>query len=239
MIPFADLRKQHAQLRQELESAVAGVLCEADFILGGRVAAFEESFAAYCNAAEAVGVNSGTSALHLALLAAGVGPGDEVVVPAFTFVATAAAVGYTGARPVLADINPGSFTLDPDALAAVLHPRTRAVVPVHLYGHPADMDPILAVARRNNLAVIEDAAQAHGAEYKGRRVGSLGDAGCFSFYPSKNLGACGEAGMVVTSRPEWARSIRRMRSWGETKPSHHAGAGSITGWTHSRGRCSP
>lgn len=215
MIPFANLRKQHVGIQAELTEAVASVLADADFSLGRRVAAFEEGFAAFCQTTQAVGVNSGTSALHLALLAAGVGPGDEVILPAFTFIATAAAVSYTGAQPVLADVMPDTLTLNPDAVLRRLSPRTKAIIPVHLYGHPADMDPILAIARRHGLAVIEDAAQAHGAEYNGRRVGSLGDAGCFSFYPAKNLGACGEAGIVVTNRSDWASVIRQLRSWGE------------------------
>lgn len=225
MIPFADLSKQHARLLGELEPVIADVLTRGQFVLGSRVASFEAAFAAYCGAAEGIGVNSGTSALHLALLAAGVGPGDEVITTAFTFVATAAAIAYTGARPRLVDIEPGSFTIDADRIEAAITPRTRAIVPVHLYGQPADMAPILDVARRRGLAVIEDAAQAHGAEYGGRRAGSLGDAGCFSFYPSKNLGACGEAGMVVTSHPGWARAIRALRDWGEGPPYQHESRG--------------
>jgi dTDP-4-amino-4,6-dideoxygalactose transaminase len=150
-----------------------------------------------------------------------VGPGDEVITTAFTFVATVAAIGYTGARPVLVDISPGSFTIDPGRIEAAITPRTRAIVPVHLYGQPADMDPILDIARRHRLAVIEDACQAHGAEYRGRRVGSLGDAGCFSFYPSKNLGACGEGGMLVTSNPEVAQQVRLLRDWGQSGSYQH------------------
>jgi dTDP-4-amino-4,6-dideoxygalactose transaminase len=170
-------------------------------------------------------VSSGTSALHLALLAARVQPGDEVITTAFTFVATVAAIGYAGARPVLVDIAPDSFTIDPERIEAAITPRTRAIVPVHLYGQPADMAAILDIARRHGLAVIEDACQAHGAEYQGQRVGSLGDAGCFSFYPSKNLGACGEGGMVVTSNPEIARELRSLRDWGRTARTPHAAPG--------------
>jgi dTDP-4-amino-4,6-dideoxygalactose transaminase len=225
MIPFADLPRQHARLRGELEPAIADVLTSGQFVLGPRVAAFEAAFAAYCGAAEGIGVSSGTSALHLALLAAGVGPGDDVITTAFTFTATAAAIAYTGARPVLVDIEPGSFTIAAAGIEAAITPRTRAILPVHLYGQPADMDPILDVARRHGLAVIEDAAQAHGAQYKGRRAGSLGDAGCFSFYPSKNLGACGEAGMVVTSEAGWARRIRALRDWGEGAQYQHESRG--------------
>jgi dTDP-4-amino-4,6-dideoxygalactose transaminase len=225
MIPFADLVAQHAAIRLELDAAIADVLDRAEFVLGNRVVEFERAFAEYCGGAEGIGVNSGTSALHLALLAAGVGPGDEVITTAFTFVATVAAIGYTGARPVLVDIDPGTLTIDPAQVERAITPRTKAIVPVHLYGHPADMDPILEIARRHPVAVIEDASQAHGAEYQGRRVGGLGDAGCFSFYPSKNLGACGEAGMVVTNRPEWASRIRRLRDWGQAGAYHHVEPG--------------
>lgn len=215
MIPLANLAKQHESVRREIESQFSQILASGEFILGKHVAEFEDAFAAYCGAGYAIGVNSGTSALHVALLAAGVGRGHEVITTAFTFTATAAAISYTGARPVLVDIDPETFTIDPARIEAAITPRTRAILPVHIYGHPADMDPILDIARRHGLAVIEDAAQAHGAEYKGRRVGSLGDAGCFSFYPSKNLGACGEAGIVVTNRPDWAKSARSIRDWGD------------------------
>ncbi len=214
MIPWVNLARQQERLAGELNAAAAAVIGEADFILGKRVAALESRFAAYCGVSQGVGVNSGTSALHLALLAAGVGPGDEVITTAFTFMATLAAIGYTGARPVLVDIAPETFTLEVAALEGAITERTRAIVPVHLYGHPADMDAVMAVARRHGLAVIEDAAQAHGAEYKGRKAGSLGDAGCFSFYPSKNLGACGEGGMVVTGSEEFAERVRGLRNWG-------------------------
>jgi dTDP-4-amino-4,6-dideoxygalactose transaminase len=168
-----------------------------------------------------VGVNSGTSALHLALLAAGIGPGDEVITTPFTFVATVSAICYAGARPVFADIDPQSYSLSPDAVARVIGPRTRAIIPVHLYGQPADMDPLLALAKRHGLVVIEDAAQAHGAEYKGFRAGSLGDLACFSFYPGKNLGAYGEGGMVTTDNPDYARTMRMLRDWGAEKKYEH------------------
>jgi len=214
VIPFANLAKQHARLRDELAPVVADVLASGEFVLGPHVARFEAAFARYTGAAHAIGVNSGTSALHLALLAAGVGAGDEVIVPAFSFAATAAAVGYTGARPAFVDIDPATFTIDPALIEAAISPRTRAIVPVHLYGHPAAMDAILAIARDRDLRVIEDAAQAHGASWRGRHAGTLGDAGCFSFYPSKNLGAAGEGGMVVTGRAEWAERIRALRNWG-------------------------
>jgi dTDP-4-amino-4,6-dideoxygalactose transaminase len=168
-----------------------------------------------------MGVNTGTSALHLALLAAGVGKGDEVITVPFTFVATVSAIDYTGAKTVFVDIDPVTFTMDPAQVEAAITPRTKAIIPVHLYGQSADMDPILAIAKKHGLVVIEDAAQAHGAEYKGRRCGSMGDMGCFSFYPGKNLGAAGEGGMVVTANPEFARTIRMLRDWGAEKKYHH------------------
>jgi dTDP-4-amino-4,6-dideoxygalactose transaminase len=197
------------------------VLDSCHFTLGPEVAKFEEEFAAYSGTGIGVGVNTGTSALHLALLAADIGPGDEVITVPFTFVATVAAIRYTGATPVFVDIDPRTFTMDPAGLEAAITERTKAIMPVHLYGQAADMDPILAIARRHGLLVIEDAAQAHGAEYKGRRAGSMGDMGCFSFYPGKNLGAYGEGGMVVTDSPEFARKIRMLRDWGaETKYQH-------------------
>ena len=221
MIPFVDLKAQYASIKDEVAVAIQGVLDSCQFTLGSEVFAFEKEFAAYCNVDDAVGVNSGTSALHLALLAAGIGPGDEVITVPFTFVATAAAIHYTGATPVYVDINPKTFTLDHAKLEASITSKTRAVIPVHLYGQPADMDPIVQVARKHGLVVIEDAAQAHGAEYKGRRVGSLGDMACFSFYPGKNLGAYGEAGIVTTDHPEYAKKIRMLRDWGAEQKYHH------------------
>jgi dTDP-4-amino-4,6-dideoxygalactose transaminase len=194
---------------------------QTQFILGPPVASFEKQFAAFCGTKEAVGVSSGTSALHLALLAAGVGPGDEVITVPYTFVATVAAIEYAGARPVLVDVEPGYWTMDPARLEGAITPRTKAIMPVHLYGQPADMDPILEIARRHGITVIEDAAQAHGAEYKGRRCGSLGRMACFSFYPGKNLGAYGEGGAVVTDDPALAARIRLLRSWGEEVRYEH------------------
>ena len=225
MIPLVDLQAQYASIKDEIDTAVLGVLASGKFALGPEVDAFEEEFAAYCGTRYGVAVNSGTSALHLALLAAGVGPGDEVITVPFTFVATVAAIRYVGATPVLVDIEPETCTLDVTRLADVITPRTKAVIPVHLYGQSADMDPLLALARRHGLAVIEDAAQAHGAEYRGRRVGSLGDLGCFSFYPGKNLGAYGEGGFVVTNDEGLAKSIRSLRSWGESRRYHYMSAG--------------
>jgi len=221
MIPFVDLKAQYAGIKDEVNVAIQGILESCQFTLGSEVAAFEEEFATYCQAQYGIGVNTGTSALHLALLAAGIGPGDEVITVPFTFVATVAAIYYTGATPVFVDINPRTFTIDVEAIEGAITERTKAILPVHLYGQPADMDPILEIAKRHGLIVIEDAAQAHGAEYKGKRVGSLGDMGCFSFYPGKNLGAYGEGGMVVTSNAEYTRTIRMLRDWGAEQKYHH------------------
>jgi dTDP-4-amino-4,6-dideoxygalactose transaminase len=220
-VPYLDLKAQYQSIKAEIDAAVARVLDSAQFILGAEVAGFEQDFAAYCGAAECIALNSGTSALHLALLAAGVGPGDEVITVPFTFVASVAAVLYAGAQPVLVDIDPRSFNMDPSALEAAISPRTKAIMPVHLYGQSADMDPIMEVARRHGLIVIEDAAQAHGSKYKGRPVGSIGDIGCFSFYPAKNLGAYGEGGAVTTNNPEYAKTIRMLRDWGQDGKYHH------------------
>ena len=222
MIPYADLRRQYRAIKPEIDEAVLRVLDSTQFILGEEVAAFEREFAAYCGTADAIGVNSGTSALHLALLAADIGPGDDVITVPFTFVATAAAIVYTGATPVFVDIDPETFTMAPAAIEQVITPRTKAIMPVHLYGHAADMDPILDIARRRGLVVIEDAAQAHGAAYKGRPCGSMGVMAAFSFYPGKNLGAYGEGGAVVTSDPALAKKIRVMRSWGEERRYEHS-----------------
>jgi dTDP-4-amino-4,6-dideoxygalactose transaminase/acetyltransferase-like isoleucine patch superfamily enzyme len=220
-VPLVDLKAQYRTIQDEVRTALDRVLESSAFVLGEEVAAFEREFAASCQAAEAVALNTGTSALHLALLAAGIGPGDEVITVPFTFVATAAAVIYAGARPVFVDIEPRSFTMDPAKIEAAITPRTRAIMPVHLYGQPADLDPILAIARRHGLVVIEDACQAHAAEYKGRRVGALGDLGAFSFYPGKNLGAYGEGGALVTNNPEYARTVRSLRDWGQDRKYHH------------------
>ena len=221
MVPFIDLKAQHRAIRGELDEAIHRALDDTAFILGSEVAAFEAEFAAACGASFGIGTNSGTSALHLALLAAAVGPGDEVITTPFTFIATVAAIGYTGATPVLADIDPRTFNIDPARVEAAVTPRTKAVLPVHLYGQPADMDPILEIARRRGLVVVEDAAQAHAAEYKGRRAGSLGDLAGFSFYPTKNLGACGEGGMVTTNQAGDARAVRLLRDWGTDRKYEH------------------
>jgi dTDP-4-amino-4,6-dideoxygalactose transaminase len=221
VIPFVDLKAQYAGIKDEIAVAIQGVLESCQFTLGSEVAALEKEFAVYSGAREAMGVNSGTSALHLALLAADIGPGDEVITVPFTFVATAAAIHYTGATPVYVDIDPKTFNMDPAKVEAAITRNTRAIMPVHLYGQPADMGPIVEIARRHGLIVIEDAAQAHGAEYKGRRVGSLADMACFSFYPGKNLGAYGEAGMVTTDNPDYAKRIRMLRDWGAEQKYHH------------------
>jgi dTDP-4-amino-4,6-dideoxygalactose transaminase len=221
MIPFVDLRSQYAGLKAEIHAAISHILESTQFVLGEEVERFEREFAAMHHAEHAIAVNSGTSALHLALLGAGVGPGDEVITVPFTFVATAAAIGYTGARPVFVDIDPATFTMDVNKLARAITPKTKAILPVHLYGHPADMDPILDIAAEHGVTVIEDACQAHAAAYKGRPVGALGRAGCFSFYPGKNLGAYGEGGMVVTDNAAIAKQIRMLRDWGSEKKYHH------------------
>ena len=215
MILLHDIRSQHAAVRAELDAAVARVLGTSQFILGPEVAALEDEFSAYCHAAHGVGVNSGTSALHLAVLAAGIGPGDEVITVPYTFFATVAAIGYAGATAVFADIDPRTFNIDVTQIESRITVKTRAILLVHLYGQPAAMDPILDIARRHKLIVIEDAAQAHGAEYNGRRVGGIGDIGCFSFYPTKNLGAAGEGGMLVTNNPDYARKARLLRDWAQ------------------------
>ncbi len=220
-IPFGDLRSQYRAIKSDIDAAVLRVLDSTQFVLGDEVAAFEREFASYCHTSDSIAVNTGTSALQVALLAAGIGPGDEVITVPFTFVASVAAIEYTGARPVLVDIDPVSYTMDPAAIEAAITPRTRAIMPVHLFGQPADMDPILDIARRRGLVVVEDAAQAHGADYNGRRCGSMGDLAGFSFYPGKNLGAYGEGGGVTTSNAEFARKIRLLRSWGEETRYEH------------------
>ena len=221
MIPFVDLKAQYHSIKPEIDAAIQGVLESCAFTLGPDVVELEKEYAAYCNNTYAAGVNNGTSALHLALLAAGVGPGDEVITIPHTFVASAAAIYYTGATIKLCDIDPVTYTMDPVALEAAITPRTKAIIPVHLYGQMADMDPIMALAKKHGLIVLEDAAQAHGAEYKGKRAGSIGDLAGFSFYPGKNLGAAGEGGMVVTGNPEFNRKVRMLRDWGAEKKYHH------------------
>jgi len=220
-VPFFDLGPQSHALQAEIDTALRRVIDSAAFTGGPEVALFEESFAAYCISAQCVGVSSGTSALHLALCAAGVGPGDEVITTPLTFVATVAAIEYCGATPVLVDCAPESLTLDPNKIGAHITPRTRAIIPVHLHGRLADMEVISRIAAEYGLVVIEDAAQAHGAAMRGRKAGTFGTLGCFSFYPSKNLGAFGEAGAVVTNDAELARKIRLLRNWGLGEDGAH------------------
>ncbi|HEX6636897.1 MAG TPA: DegT/DnrJ/EryC1/StrS family aminotransferase [Steroidobacteraceae bacterium] len=221
MIPFVDLKSQYLSIKAEVDAAILKTIESCAFTLGPDVAAFENEFAAYSNVKHGIAVNNGTSALHLALLAAGIGEGDEVITVPFTFVASVAAIYYSRATPVFVDIDPRTFTMDPAKIEAAITPRTKAILPVHLYGQCADMDPILAIAKKHNLVVIEDACQAHGAEYKGRRAGSMGDMGAFSFYPGKNLGAYGEGGLVSTNNDEFNRTIRMLRDWGAEKKYHH------------------
>jgi dTDP-4-amino-4,6-dideoxygalactose transaminase len=225
-VPFLDLKAHHAPLRAEFARAIEEVIDIGAFAGGPFVAAFEQDLAAFCETDHAIGVANGTDALWLALLALGVGPGDEVITVPSTFMATAEAITYTGATPVFVDIDERTYTMDPAELAAALTRRTKAIIPVHLFGAPADMDPIMEFARKHHLFVIEDAAQAHGAEYKGRKAGSIADAGCFSFYPGKNLGALGEAGAVVTNNVELRDKIRTLRDHGQSRKYHHT----MIGW---------
>lgn len=225
MIPFLDLGRQHAALRKELLAAVDGVLASSRFVLGPESQALETELAALCGVRHGIGVGSGTDALRLALGALGVGPGDEVVTPAFSFVASASTILMTGAQPVFVDVDPATLALDPDRLERALTPRTRAIVVVHLYGHPAPIDRVLAVARARGLAVVEDVAQAIGATWDGRPAGGWGDAACLSFYPTKNLGACGDGGMLLTSRDDVAERVRRLRHHGDAGRYHHVELG--------------
>lgn len=221
-LPFLDLKTPHRELSTEILAVWERILHEASFVGGPEVEGFEKEFAAFASAQHAVGVASGTAALRLALLALGLKPGDEVILPAHTFIATAEAVTQAGGRPVLVDVDGTSGTLAPERVEEAITPRSRVLLPVHLYGQPADMDPLCEIARRHGLRVLEDAAQAHGAEYHGRRAGSLADAAAFSFYPGKNLGACGEAGAVTTGDPEVAERVRQLRDHGQQRKYHHA-----------------
>jgi dTDP-4-amino-4,6-dideoxygalactose transaminase len=225
-VPFLDLKSHHAPMLTEISGAIRDVIESNAFAGGPFVDRFEEDFAAYCNSPYAIGLGSGTEALWLTLMALGVGPGDEVITVPNTFMATAEAISYCGARPVFVDVDERTYTLDPDALPKAVTVRTKAIIPVHLFGQPADMDSILKFARHRGLFVIEDACQAHGAEYKGRRAGTLGDAACFSFYPGKNLGAFGEAGAVVTDNAELQEKIRILRDHGQIRKYHHT----MIGW---------
>ncbi|HEY8489596.1 MAG TPA: DegT/DnrJ/EryC1/StrS family aminotransferase [Dehalococcoidia bacterium] len=221
-VELMDLKRQYESLRGEILASIEQVLEGMELFLGENVYRLEEEFARYCGVSHAVGVGSGTEALHLALRAAGIGPGDEVITVAHTFAATVEAILYTGARPVLVDVDPVTYTMDVEQAAAAVGPRTRAIIPVHLYGHPVDMDAVMALARRHGLFVLEDACQAHGATYRGRRVGSLGDAAAFSFYYSKNLGAYGEGGMAVTNDRALAIRMQMLRNHGSKAKNQHA-----------------
>lgn len=225
MIPFIDLTRQHAALRDELLAALARVLDSSQFVLGGEGRALEAELAAACGVRHAVGVASGTDALRLSLTALGVRPGDEVLTPAFSFVASGSTIVMAGAVPVFVDIDPETYTLDVAAAERALTPRTRAIVPVHLYGHPASMDRVATFARRHGLAVLEDAAQSVGAAWAGRPVGAWGDAACLSFYPTKNLGACGDAGMILTDRDDLDERLRRLRHHGDGGRYRHVELG--------------
>src|SRR5579859_7218990 len=220
-LPFVDLKAQHASIAAEVEAAVGRVMTNADFILGGDVAAFEEEFGRYCGAEHCVGLDSGMSALELGMRAMGIGPGDEVVTPAGSFIASSSAISFTGATPVWVDVDPHTYNIDPALIEAAITPQTKAIMVVHLYGQPADMDRVLSVAERHGLPVIEDACQAHGAHYKGRRAGSMGAFGAFSFYPSKNLGAYGDAGALTTNDAELAERVRMMRNYGQRAKYDH------------------
>lgn len=220
-IPLVNLKRLHDNLYAEIRTAINKVLAQGDFITGSDLAAFEEEFAAYCNTKYCIGVGSGLDALVLAMKGSGIGPGDEVITTANTFIATALAIYHTGATPVLVDHDPESYNLDPRRIAAAISSRTKAIVPVHLYGQPADMDLIQTIADEHGLTVIEDAAQAHGARYKGRRCGSMGRAGCFSFYPGKNLGAMGDGGAITTDDAELAEWLKAARNYGSTVKYYH------------------
>ncbi|MGI9211122.1 MAG: DegT/DnrJ/EryC1/StrS family aminotransferase [Methylococcaceae bacterium] len=221
MVPYLDLKAQYRSMEDEIKTAIIKVLESGQYSLGNEVNTLEQEFSEYCHTQYGVGVNSGASALHLALLAAGIKPEDEVITVSATFVATVAAIGYTGGKAVLIDIEPHTLNMDARLIESAITDKTRVILPVHLHGHPVDMDPILAIARAYNLIVIEDAAQAHGARYKNKPVGGLGDMGCFSFYPGKNLGAYGEGGMIVTNNPDYAQTIRQLRDWGQTSKNEH------------------
>ncbi len=225
-VPFLDLKAHHAPFIEKFDLAIHEVIESSAFAGGPFVEKFEEEFAAFCGSSDAIAVGNGTDALWLALLALGIGEGDEVITVPNTFIATAEAITYCKARPVFVDVDQNTFTMNPAELEKSLTERTKAIIPVHLFGQPADMDPILEFARAHGLFVVEDAAQAHGAEYKGRKAGTMGDAGCFSFYPGKNLGAFGEAGAVVTNDPELRKQIQMLRDHGQSQKYYHA----LMGW---------
>jgi len=220
-VPFVDLGAQYRTIEGEIGEATSRVIQQSDFILGREVSLFEEEFAAFCEAKYAIGVDSGTSALELALRAYDIGPGDEVITAANSFIASALAISHAGARPILVDVDPSTYTVDVSAIEKAITPRTKAVIPVHLYGHPAHMNPIRELADKHGLVIIEDACQAHGTRYKGRRAGSLGHAAAFSFYPGKNLGAYGDGGIVVTNDRGIARRLEMLRNYGQKEKYQH------------------
>ena len=220
-VPYLDLRAQLKPLRAELDAAIARTLDNCSFCLGPDVAQFEKDFAAFCGAQHALGFNSGTSALHVAMLLLGVGPGDEVITTPYTFIATSWAISYCGAKPVYVDIDEATFNLDPKLIEKAITPRTKAVLPVHLYGQPFDVDAVAAICKKHNLPFVEDAAQAHGAKYQGKSIGTFGAVSCFSFYPAKNLGACGEGGALVTNDAKLAARAKSLREHGSTVRYHH------------------
>jgi dTDP-4-amino-4,6-dideoxygalactose transaminase len=221
VVPFLDLKAQYAPLREEMVQAVTEVMDSTTYVLGPKVAAFEEAFAAYVGAKHAIGVNTGTSALHLALICAGVGPGDEVITVPMTFIATSWAISYCGASPVFVDVDAVTYTMDPSQVEKKITPKTKAILPVHLYGQPADLKPLLEIGKRHGIPVIEDCAQSHGAKYYDRNVGTFGKSGCFSFYPGKNLGAYGEGGAIVTNDDAIAARMRALRDHAQEKRYHH------------------
>jgi dTDP-4-amino-4,6-dideoxygalactose transaminase len=225
MVPFLDLEAQYAEIKNEVNAAVLKVIENCQFVLGDEVKAFENDFAAYCQTDHCVAFNSGTSALHLALLALDIGPGDEVITVSSTFIATVAAIRYVGATPVFVDVDENSWTMDANLIEAAITPKTKVIMPVHLHGRVADMGAICAIAEKHGLQIIEDAAQAHGAQHNEKRAGSFGAIGCFSYYPGKNLGAYGEGGGAVTNDEELANKMRVLRDWGQEERYHHTTLG--------------
>lgn len=220
-VPYLDLPAQLRPIRKEIDAAIARTIDQCSFCLGPDVVEFEKDFAAYCGAEHCVAFNSGTSALHVAMLLLNIAPGDEVITTPSTFVATSWAISYVGAKPVFVDVDDATFNLDPALVERAMTPRTKAILPVHLYGHPAHLDPLLALARKHKVPLVEDAAQAHGATYSGRRVGTFGVMSCFSFYPGKNLGACGEGGALVTNNAAFAARARSLREHGSSQRYYH------------------
>ncbi|HQP10618.1 MAG TPA: DegT/DnrJ/EryC1/StrS family aminotransferase [Candidatus Omnitrophota bacterium] len=220
-VPFIDFSEQYEAIKTRLDKDLKKVFVKADFIMGDEAKAFEQEFAKFCGVKYAVGVNSGTDALYMALGALDITVGDEVIIPTFTFIATALCISYTGAKPVFVDIEEETYNIDPKKLEAVITDRTRAIIPVHLYGQPANMDEIRAIAKKRNIMIVEDACQAHGATYKGKRAGALGDIGCFSFYPTKSLGAFGDAGIVITDREDINEKVRMLRDYGRKGRYEH------------------